>query len=401
MNPVGDPLSGLTVLSLEQATVLPYLTFRLAQDGARIIRLEHPIHCDPNRMIGHPFRAGEEKMSSYFFAFNAGKQALTINLKDARAQELLRRLLVELDVDVFATNQLPRNYAALGVDYDTLRAVKPDLIWVGITGFGPDSNDAAYDPILQARGGLMDLTGEPDGDPQVVGIPLPDMGTSEHTYGQVMKALYRRAVTGEGARIDIAMIDSTVSWLAQPVTMARTFGRLMRRRGNTHEFFGPVNVFPTADGYVYLALGNDAQWQRLTALPGFEGLAEPEYEKNAGRIADAGRLNERLAAVTRRFSTDELLAVLTAATLAVGKVQNIDEVCADPVVRDKFLRSVDPVSGFEVTMAPPPVSTPWLREHDRMMTFPPRHGEHNDAVYRGELGLSAEDLATLRAEGVI
>ena len=161
-------------------------------------------------------------MCSYFFAFNAGKQAVTINLKDPRAQELLRRLLVELDVDVFATNQLPRNYASLGVDYETLRAAKPDLIWVGITGFGPDSNDAAYDPILQARGGLMDLTGEPDGDPQVVGIPLPDMGTSEHAYGQVMKALYRRAVTGEGARIDIAMIDSTVSWLAQPVTMAKT-----------------------------------------------------------------------------------------------------------------------------------------------------------------------------------
>jgi crotonobetainyl-CoA:carnitine CoA-transferase CaiB-like acyl-CoA transferase len=401
MHSVGDPLSGLTVLSLEQATVLPYLTYRLAQDGARIVRLEHPVHCDPNRMIGHPFREGEEKMCSYFFAFNAGKQAVTINLKDARAQELLRRMLVELDVDVFATNQLPRNYASLGVDYDTLRAVKPDLIWVGITGFGPDSNDAAYDPILQARGGLMDLTGEPDGDPQVVGIPLPDMGTSEHTYGQVMKALYRRAVTGEGARIDIAMIDSTVSWLAQPVTMARTFGRTMRRRGNTHEFFGPVNVFPTADGYVYLALGNDAQWRRLIALAGFEGLADPTYDTNAGRIVDAGRLNARLAEVTRGFSTEQLIAAFTAATLAVGKVQDIDAVCADPMVRDKFLHSVDPVSGFEVTMAPPPVTTPWLRGHDRTMTFPPRHGEHNSAIYGGELSLSVDELTALAAEGVI
>ena len=222
-------------------------------------------------------------------------------MKDPRAQELLRRLLVELDVDVFATNQLPRNYASLGIDYETLRAAKPDLIWLGITGFGPDSNDAAYDPILQARGGLMDLTGEPDGDPQVVGIPLPDMGTSEHAYGQVMKALYRRAVTGEGARIDLAMIDSTVSWLAQPVTMAKTFGKKMRRRGSTHEFFGPVNVFPTADGYVYLALGNDKQWQRLIALPGFEGLAEPgvRHERRPHRRRGAaerppGRRHPRL-----------------------------------------------------------------------------------------------------------
>ena len=225
MNPVGDPLSGLTVLSLEQATVLPYLTFRLAQDGVRIIRLEHPVMCDPNRMIGEPFREGEDKMSSYFFAFNCGKEALTLNLKDPRAQELLRRLIVELDVDVFATNQLPKNYGSLGISYEALAAVKPDLIWVGLTGFGPDSNEAAYDPILQARGGLMDLTGEPGADPQVVGIPLPDMGTSEHAYGQIMKALYKRAVTGEGSRIDVAMIDSTTSWLAQPITMATTFGR--------------------------------------------------------------------------------------------------------------------------------------------------------------------------------
>src|SRR5680860_1321294 len=252
----------LTVLSLEQATVLPYLTYRLAQDGVRVIRLEHPKFCDPNRMIGHPFVEGEDRMCSYFFALNCGKEAVTLNLKDPRAQELLKRMIVELDVDVFATNQLPKNYAPLGVDYETLSALKPDLIWLGVTGFGPDSNEAAYDPILQARGGLMDLTGEAGGDPQVVGIPLPDMGTSEHAYGQLMKALYKRALTGEGSRIDMAMIDSTTSWLTQPVTMARTFGRPMTRRGNTHEFFGPVSVFPTTDGFVYIALGNDAQWQR-------------------------------------------------------------------------------------------------------------------------------------------
>lgn len=401
MNSADTVFRRLTVLSLEQATVVPYLTFRLAQDGARVIRLEHPVHCDPNRMVGDPFRPGEDKMCSYFLAFNAGKEAVTINLKDGRAQDLLRRMLLDLNVDVFVTNQLPRNYRSLGIDYETLSAAKPDLIWLGVTGFGPDSNDAAYDPILQARGGLMDLTGEADAAPQLVGVPLPDMGTSEHAYGQVMKALYRRAITGEGARIDIAMIESTVSWLTQPVTMARTFGHKMRRRGSTHEFFAPVNVFPTADGFVFLAVGNDAQWQRLTALPGFEGLTEPTYEKNAGRIADLTRLNERLAAITRGIRTDELIATLAAATVAAGKVQDIDEVCADPVVREKFLRSVDPESGFEITMAPPPVMTPWLEANEQTMTFPPRHGEHNQAVYQEELGLSADEVAGLRSEGVI
>lgn len=391
----------LTVLSLEQATVLPYLTYRLAQDGVRVIRLEHPKFCDPNRMIGHPFVEGEDRMCSYFFAVNCGKEAVTLNLKDPRAQELLKRMIVELDVDVFATNQLPKNYAQLGVDYETLSAVKPDLIWLGVTGFGPDSNEAAYDPILQARGGLMDLTGEASGDPQVVGIPLPDMGTSEHSYGQLMKALYKRALTGEGSRIDMAMIDSTTSWLTQPVTMARTFGRPMTRRGNTHEFFGPVSVFPTKDGFVYIALGNDVQWQRLLALPGFEGLADPAYETNSGRIADMAVLNEKLAAVTHGFATEDLLATFREATIPIARVQGIDEVCEDPAIAPKLLKSVDSVTGFEVTLAPPPIMTEYLEGRGRTMPFPPRLGEHNASVLGGELGLSDDELSALAADGAI
>ena len=391
----------LTVLSLEQATVLPYLTYRLAQDGVRVIRLEHPKFCDPNRMIGHPFVEGEDRMCSYFFALNCGKEAVTLNLKDPRAQELLKRMIVELDVDVFATNQLPKNYAPLGVDYETLSALKPDLIWLGVTGFGPDSNEAAYDPILQARGGLMDLTGEAGGDPQVVGIPLPDMGTSEHSYGQLMKALYKRALTGEGSRIDMAMIDSTTSWLTQPVTMARTFGRPMTRRGNTHEFFGPVSVFSTNDGFVYIALGNDVQWQRLLALPGFEGLADPAYETNSGRIADMAMLNKKLAGVTAGLATEDLLATFREATIPIARVQGIDEVCEDPAIAPKLLRSVDPVTGFEVTLAPPPIMTEYLEARGRTMPFPPRLGEHNASVLGGELGLSHDELSALAADGAI
>jgi len=402
MNTVaGDIFRGLTVLSLEQATVLPYLTLRLAQDGVRIIRLEHPVMCDPNRMIGEPFLEGEDKMNSYFFAINCGKEALTLNLKDPRAQELLTRLIVALDVDVFATNQLPKNYGPLGISYEALAAVKPDLIWVGLTGFGPDSNEAAYDPILQARGGLMDLTGEASSDPQVVGIPLPDMGTSEHAYGQIMKALYKRALTGEGSRIDVAMIDSTTSWLTQPITMAITFGRAMTRRGSTHEFFAPVNVFPTADGFVYIALGNDAQWQRVLAVPGFEGLADPAYETNAGRIADMPALNAKLAECTRTYSTPELLETFRAATIPIAKVQGVLEVCEDPAVKPKLLHSTDPRTGFEVTLAPPPVMTDFLKAHDQTMSFPPRHGEHNAAIYGGALGMSDAEIEQLRTEGVI
>jgi len=280
-----DPLSQITILSLEQATVLPYLTFRLVQDGVQVIRLEHPVFGDPNRMVGDNVLQ-EERMFSYFMAINAGKKALTLNLGGPEGQQILKDLIVKLKVDIFATNQLPRNYAKLGIDYEILKAVKPDLIWLGITGFGPDSNEAAYDPILQARGGLMELTGEADGEPQVLGIPLPDMGASEHAYGLLMKALFRRQATGQGSRIDLSMFESTVSWLTVPITLSRSFGKKITRRGNTHEFFAPVSVYPTADGYVYVAGGNDKQWNALTQLPGFEALAQEGYRKNAGRIAE-------------------------------------------------------------------------------------------------------------------
>lgn len=391
----------ITVLSLEQATVLPYLTYRLAQDGMRVIRLEHPVLCDPNRKVGVPVLPGEDRMYSYFFAFNAGKQAITLNLKDARGQWILEKLILSLNVDVFATNQLPRNYASLGIDYDRLRAIKPDIIWLGISGFGPDSNEAAYDPVLQARGGLMEVTGEPDGDPQVMGVPLPDMGTSEHSYGLVMKALYKRAVTGEGSRLDIAMMESTVSWLPQPITMATTFGNVMTRRGNTHPFFSPASVFPTRDGFVYLALGNDQQWQRLIALPGFEQLADPLYETNLGRNSDVRRLNQRLAEATREFPTEELMAMLRGITVPVAKVQNIAEVCEDPAVKPKLLHSEDPRTGLKLTMAPPPYLTDFLKWTGQTMTFPPRHGEHNEAVYGQKLGIGREELASLKQAGVI
>jgi len=395
-----DILEKLTVLSLEQATVLPYLTFRLAQDGVRVIRLEHPVYGDPNRLIGQNV-LGEERMNSYYLCINSGKEALTLNLAEPEGRDLLRRLIVELDADIFLTNQLPKNYDKLGISYEVLSGYKSDLIWCGVTGFGPERNEAAYDPILQARGGLMELTGEPGQAPQVVGIPLPDMGTSEHAYGQIMKALFKRALTGQGSRIDVSMLASTTSWLTVPLTLSQTFGRRISRRGNTHEFFAPVSVYPTKDSYVYLAVGNDKQWANLTRLPGFESLAREGYQKNAGRIAEVKLLNERLSIITAAMETEDLIKMLTEAGLAVSKISDIDEVAADPYIAPTLLKSKDKVSGRELTLAPPPVMTPFLEEAGRELSFPPRFGEHNRAIYGGSLGLAEETLEDYRARGII
>jgi formyl-CoA transferase len=390
----------LTVLSLEQATVLPYLTYRLAQDGMNVIRLEHPVYGDPNRMIGENV-LGEARMNAYFLCINAGKQALTLNLADPQGQELFHRLIRTLRVDIFATNQLPRNYAKLGIDYDTLKKVKADLIWLGVSGFGPDSNEGAYDPILQARSGLMELTGENGGDPQVLGIPLPDMGTSEHAYGLLMKALYQRQATGAGACLHLSMFESSVSWLTVPITFTASFDRTLSRRGNTHEFFCPVSVFPTRNGFVYMAVGNDRQWKALVALEMFRSLDRPAYQTNSGRIADVNELNRAIGAVTRQLDSEELVAALNAITVPASKIQTLREVVADPLVTRRLLHATDPVTGKRITLAPPPCLTPFLESSERALSFPPRFGEHNATIYGEALGAGPSELAEWKAKGII
>jgi formyl-CoA transferase len=392
--------SNLTVLSLEQATVLPYLTFRLAQDGMQVIRLEHPVYGDPNRMIGDNVLS-EERMNAYFLCINAGKKDLTLNLAEAEGQKIFHALIRELKVDIFATNQLPKNYKKLGIDYDTLKALRPDIIWLGVTGFGPDSNEGAYDPILQARGGLMELTGEGGGDPQVVGIPLPDMGTSEHAYGLVMKALYQRQVTGEGSCINMAMFESTVSWLTVPITLTASFGKTISRRGNTHEFFCPVSVYQTRNGYVYLAVGNDRQWKAMVSQEMFQYLDSPAYEKNSGRIGDVENLNAAINAITKNYSSEELIDLFTSITVPVSKIQTVTEVITDPLVEKKLLHAQDPVSGTRITLAPPPNMTPFLEASNRRLSFPPRFGENNQEIYGRKLGYSDEALCGLKEKGII
>ncbi len=390
----------LTILSLEQATVLPYLTFRLAQDGVNVIRLEHPVYGDPNRMIGENVLS-EERMNAYYLCINAGKKDLTLNLAEEEGQKIFHALIRELKVDIFATNQLPRNYKKLGIDYVTLKSLRSDIIWLGITGFGPDSNEAAYDPILQARSGLMELTGEGAGDPQVLGIPLPDMGTSEHAYGLVMKSLFKRQATGEGSRIDMAMFESTVSWLTVPITLTDSFGKTITRRGNTHEFFCPVSVYQTSNGYVYLAVGNDRQWKTMISQDMFKSLDKLEYEKNAGRIGNVQHLNAAINEITRNYTSEELIELFTSLTVPISKINTVAEVVADPVVEKRLLYAQDPVSGTRITLAPPPNMTSFLSESQQQLSFPPRFGENNRQIYGETLGYSDDELDRLKEKGII
>jgi crotonobetainyl-CoA:carnitine CoA-transferase CaiB-like acyl-CoA transferase len=394
-----DLFKNLTVLSLEQATVLPYLTYRLAHDGMQVIRLEHPVYGDPNRLVGENV-LGEERMNGYYLCINSGKKALTLNLGDPEGQKIFRSLIQKLKVDIFATNQLPRNYKKLGIDYETLKALKPDIIWLGVTGFGPESNEAAYDPILQARSGLMELTGEADGDPQVLGIPLPDMGTSEHSYGLLMKALYKREASGEGSCINMSMFESSVSWLTVPITLSTLLDKKITRRGNTHEFFCPCSVYKTSNGFVYMAVGNDRQWKSMVSQGIFKSLDKPEYEKNAGRIKDVDNLNRAINECFKNHTSEELIDLFNSLTLPISKIKTIPEVVADPLVERRLLFAKDQKTGTRITLPPPPNMTPFLEGLNRGLSFPPRFGEHNHQIY-GQLGYTDDDIQALKEKGII
>ncbi len=390
----------MTILSLEQATILPYLTYRLAQDGMNVIRMEHPIYGDPNRMVGENYLQ-EERMNTYYLCINSGKKAITINLAEEKGKGILKELITKLNVDIFATNQLPKNYAKLGIDYESLKGIKSDIIWLGMTGFGPDSNEAAYEPILEARSGLMELTGEKDGDPQSLGIPLADMGTSEHAYGLLMKALFEREKTGQGSRIDISMLESATSWLTVAITLTATFNQKITRHGNTHQFFAPVSVFKTKTGYVYMAVGNDRQWKAMVSLPLFKSLDKPEYEKNEGKINDVANLNKAISKILSTVTSEELIELFNQIGLPVSKINDIPAVLEDPLIKRRLLKSKDPKSGLELTLAPPPCVTPFLKDSENSLTFPPRFGEHNSEIYSNILDYAENDLTMFKEKGII
>ncbi len=393
-------LKGVTVLTLEQALTLPYTTYKLALEGATVIRLENPLMPDPNRFVGKNV-LGEEGMNTYFLPYNVGKKSITLNLAEGEGRELLKKIIVKLNVDVFATNQLPHRYKKLGIDYETLKEVKEDIIWVGVTGFGPDIVEAAYDPILQARAGVMDLTGEPDGPPMIPGIPIADLAAGEHTYSEILKALYKRAVTGKGSRIDVSMFHSTVSWLITKLPHHKSFGQKIVRTGNRHPFFTPVDVFPTKDGYVYIAIGNDRQWEDFTQLPPFKELREDRYATNEGRRADADNLIRRISQITVNLGSQELLNMLSEARIPSTKINTLEDVCNDPLVSDRMLKSKDLKTGVEIYL-PPPSTMEAQKELTKLpLGFPPRLGEHNEEIYCEKLGLSKEELKRLKEKKII
>jgi len=391
-----------TVLSMEQALSLPSATLRFAQLGWRVIRIEAApsgdgLPGDPNRYIGA--RVVDDDRRSYFVAPNVGKEAIALNLKDPRGHEVLRRLLTALNVDVFCCNTVPSRYRALGIDYETLSAAKPDLIWAGISALGPEYPDVpGYDPVIQAMCGYMELTGDPNGPPMLTGVPVIDLKAGDEVYANVMLALLERAETGRGRRIDVSMLQAAASWLITtlPLVDFDCQPSEITRAGNEHRKFIPTNVYPAADGFVYLAIGSDVQWKRLTEIPRFASIANEVRRTNEGRHRERAQIHADIAAVTHKHPAAEICADLKRATIPNTLIHDIPMVREHPALKGRLTTTVTP-AGKTIRMQPMAVDR---QEGRTALPFPAKYGAHTRAVLR-EAGLADAEVETLKTASVI
>lgn len=392
-----------TVLAMEQALSLTYATLRFVQLGWRVIRLEGtPIAKgippgDPNRYIGS--KIVDDDRHSYYIAPNVGKEAITLNLKDEKGRAALHRLIDELEVDIFCCNTLPSRYQPFGIDYETLSAINPRLIWAGISAMGPEYPDVAgYDPAIQAMAGYMETTGFADGPPTLAGIPIIDLKAGDEVYANVMLGLADLAETGKGRRIDVSMLQAAASWLITtlPLIDFDADPEEYTRWGNAHRKFIPTNVYPTNDGFIYMAMGSNMQWRRLIALPRFTSLANGKRETNQGRYDDRKAIYRELGEVTARHSFKEIEADFAGAKIPNARINTVPEVRELPAIESRLTRTALP-DGKTIRMQPMAVD---IAGASQDFAFPPKYGEHTDKLL-AEAGYTPAECDDLRSAGVI
>jgi crotonobetainyl-CoA:carnitine CoA-transferase CaiB-like acyl-CoA transferase len=392
-------LDGIVVLDLTRVLSGPYCTMLLADLGARVIKIEQPGTGDDTRAWGPPF-VGDE--SAYFLSINRNKESLTLNLKEPRGRALLERLVER--ADVLVENFRPGTMERLGLGYGTASTRWPRLVYCAISGFGqtgPRRHEPGYDAVVQAEGGLMSITGDPDGPPYRLGVAVSDIVTGMFAAHGILAALFARARGAGGQLVDIAMLDSTVALLTYQAAAYFATSTPPSRMGNRHPTIVPYETFVAADGEFVLAVGNDDLWRKCCRVIGLDSMAEdPRYATNRDRVAHYPELRAALDARLRTRPRTDWLAALTAEGVPCGSVRDIGQVLQDQQLHDRdMLATVAHAALGSVRVLGTPVKlsdTP-----GSVRTAPPSLGLHTDQILHADLRVSREEIATLRADGVI
>ena len=392
-------LDGIRVIDFTRVLAGPYCTMMLGDLGAEIIKVEQPGSGDGTRQWGPPW-VGEE--SAYFLSTNRNKKSVTLNLKHKEGQRLVHELIAS--ADVLVENFRPGTTAKLGLDHEKLAAEHPSLIYCSITGYGkngPYSDRSGYDFMIQAQGGILSITGPEDGPPSKVGVAIVDITAGLHAANAILAALFHRKETGEGQHIDIALFDTQVGWLANVAHNYFATGAPPKRYGNAHPNIVPYETFSTSNGYVAVAVGTDAQFDRLCVAVGRTDLGEDSrYRTNADRVEHRDTLVPELQEVFRKQTAGEWIELLLEHRIPVGPVNDIPTVLNDPQVlaREMVLEVEHSSLGPIQQLGPVPKLS---RTPARVRKAPPTLGEDTESVLLNELGCSPADIENLRSEAVI
>jgi crotonobetainyl-CoA:carnitine CoA-transferase CaiB-like acyl-CoA transferase len=398
-------LAGVRVLDLSRVLAGPWATQILGDLGADVIKVEKPGAGDDTRGWGPPFveaPEGEKGDAAYYLAANRNKRSLTLDFTKPEGAALIRRLAPRCQILV--ENYKTGGLAKYGLDYESLRALNPALVYCSITGFGqngPYAPRAGYDYLIQAMGGLMSITGQPDGapgaEPMKVGVAVADLFTGMYAVTGILAALRHAERTGEGQRLDICLLDAQVAMLANQAMNYFVGGEPPTRLGNAHPNIAPYQVFPTADGHLVLAVGNDGQWRSFCTLAGIE--ADARFATNASRVANRAALVPIVAAAMTARTTSGWIAALEDAGVPCGPINAIDQVFADPHVKARGLaEAMTRADGTPITLVASPLRLSATPTDPRRA--PPTLGADTDDVL-AELGLNAGEIAALRQGGVV